>query len=63
MECGVTLPDYGPEGTPDALAGRALRVETLGIRYAMVSDHVALTPDVLETLVQEVIDVEEGCVR
>ncbi|WP_078489999.1 LLM class flavin-dependent oxidoreductase [Streptomyces bikiniensis] len=46
MKFGVDLPDYGPEATPDALADRALRVEAMGYDYAMVSDHVALTPDV-----------------
>ncbi|MGA5196395.1 TIGR03619 family F420-dependent LLM class oxidoreductase [Streptomyces exfoliatus] len=46
MKFGVNLPNYGPEATPDALADWALRVESMGYHYAMVSDHVALTPDV-----------------
>ncbi|MGV9691654.1 TIGR03619 family F420-dependent LLM class oxidoreductase [Streptomyces sp. NPDC003444] len=46
MKFGVNLPNYGPEATPDALAGWALRVEAMGYDHVMVSDHVALAPDV-----------------
>lgn len=46
MKFGVNLPNYGAEATPEALIGWARRVERIGYHYMMVSDHVALTPEV-----------------
>lgn len=46
MKLGVNLPNYGPEASPDAMVEWVRRIEKAGFHYAMVSDHVALTPDV-----------------
>lgn len=46
MKFGVNLPNYGQEASPDALGEWARRVEEAGYHYVMLSDHVALTPDV-----------------
>ncbi|MEV1025569.1 TIGR03619 family F420-dependent LLM class oxidoreductase [Streptomyces sp. NPDC050264] len=46
MKIGVNLPNYGPEATPDNLVEWALRIEKAGFQYVMVSDRVALTPEV-----------------
>jgi probable F420-dependent oxidoreductase len=46
LKIGVNLPNYGPEASPDSLAEWTCRAEKTGFHYAMLSDHVALTPDV-----------------
>ncbi|WNI14305.1 TIGR03619 family F420-dependent LLM class oxidoreductase [Actinacidiphila sp. ITFR-21] len=46
MKFGVNLPNYGPDATPDNLVTWTGRIEKAGYHYAMVSDHVALTPEV-----------------
>ena len=44
---GVNLLNFGPGVSPDSLAGWAQLAETLGYHFLMISDHVALTPDVV----------------
>ncbi|MDH6132753.1 alkanesulfonate monooxygenase SsuD/methylene tetrahydromethanopterin reductase-like flavin-dependent oxidoreductase (luciferase family) [Kitasatospora sp. MAA4] len=46
MRIGVNVPNFGPGTTPDNLARWAKTVEGLGFDLLMVSDHVAVTPDV-----------------
>ncbi|ONI83553.1 LLM class F420-dependent oxidoreductase [Saccharothrix sp. ALI-22-I] len=46
MEIGVNVPNFGPGTSPDVLRRWALTVEGLGFDLLMVSDHVAVTPDV-----------------
>jgi alkanesulfonate monooxygenase SsuD/methylene tetrahydromethanopterin reductase-like flavin-dependent oxidoreductase (luciferase family) len=44
----VNVPNFGPGTDPDVLRRWALTVEGLGFDLLMVSDHVAVTPDVAE---------------
>ena len=46
MKFGVNLVNFGPGATPGALARWGRVVEALGYHSLMVSDHVAVTPDV-----------------
>lgn len=46
MKIGVNLPNFGHRTTPHEMAAWASHVETSGFHLLMVSDHVALTPDV-----------------
>jgi probable F420-dependent oxidoreductase len=46
MRVGVNLLNFGPGASPESLARWAERVETLGYHLLMISDHVAITPDV-----------------
>lgn len=46
MKVGVNLINYGPGATPDSLSRWAGLTEALGYHSLMVSDHVAITPDV-----------------
>ena len=48
MEIGVNVPNFGPGTDPDALRRWAQTVEGLGFDLLMVSDHIAITPDVAE---------------
>ena len=48
MRLGVNVPNFGPGTDPDLLRRWALTVEGLGFDLLMVSDHVAVTPDVAE---------------
>ncbi|MFI6826708.1 MULTISPECIES: LLM class flavin-dependent oxidoreductase [unclassified Kribbella] len=48
MELGVNVLNFGPGATPARLRGWARTVEGLGYDLLMVSDHVAITPDVAE---------------
>ena len=48
MRLGVNVPNFGPGTSPDILQRWALTVEGLGFDLLMVSDHVAVTPDVAE---------------
>ncbi|MEI8408876.1 MULTISPECIES: LLM class flavin-dependent oxidoreductase [unclassified Kribbella] len=48
MELGVNVPNFGPGATPARLRDWARTVEGLGYDLLMVSDHVAITPDVAE---------------
>jgi alkanesulfonate monooxygenase SsuD/methylene tetrahydromethanopterin reductase-like flavin-dependent oxidoreductase (luciferase family) len=45
---GVNVPNFGPGTSPAVLRGWARTVEGLGFDLLMVSDHVAVTPDVAE---------------
>ena len=47
MKVGVNLLNFGPGVTPEALAGWTQLAETLGYHFVMISDHVAMTPDVV----------------
>jgi alkanesulfonate monooxygenase SsuD/methylene tetrahydromethanopterin reductase-like flavin-dependent oxidoreductase (luciferase family) len=47
MRVGVNLLNFGPGVRPETLAGWTLMAETLGYHFVMISDHVALTPDVV----------------
>ena len=47
MRIGVNLLNFGPGVSPEALAGWTQLAETLGYHFVMISDHVALTPDVV----------------
>jgi probable F420-dependent oxidoreductase len=44
---GVNIPNYGPGTTPETLGHWARRAEEVGYHLVMLSDHVALTPDVV----------------
>jgi alkanesulfonate monooxygenase SsuD/methylene tetrahydromethanopterin reductase-like flavin-dependent oxidoreductase (luciferase family) len=44
----VNVPNFGPGTNPDVLRRWALTVEGLGFDLLMVSDHIAVTPDVAE---------------
>jgi probable F420-dependent oxidoreductase len=48
MRLGVNVPNFGPGTDPGMLRGWAQTVEGLGYDLLMVSDHVAITPDVAE---------------
>lgn len=47
MRIGVNLLNFGPGVSPDSLAGWTALAETLGYHFVMISDHVAMTPDVV----------------
>jgi alkanesulfonate monooxygenase SsuD/methylene tetrahydromethanopterin reductase-like flavin-dependent oxidoreductase (luciferase family) len=46
VKIGVNVPNFGPGTDPGALRAWAQTVEGLGYDLLMVSDHVAITPDV-----------------
>jgi len=46
MRVGVNLLNFGPGVSPDALARWAEIAEALGYHSLMISDHIAITPDV-----------------
>ncbi|HUG36340.1 MAG TPA: LLM class F420-dependent oxidoreductase [Candidatus Limnocylindrales bacterium] len=46
MRVGVNLLNFGPGVSPDALARWAELAEALGYHSVMISDHIAITPDV-----------------
>ncbi|MGY0232051.1 LLM class flavin-dependent oxidoreductase [Longispora urticae] len=46
MQIGVNVPNFGPGTDPGVLRSWAQTVEGLGFDLLMVSDHVAITPDV-----------------
>lgn len=46
MKLGVNILNFGPGTSPDSLRGWARFAEQAGFSIAMISDHVALTPDV-----------------
>ncbi|ADJ49450.1 F420-dependent dehydrogenase [Amycolatopsis mediterranei S699] len=46
MKIGVNVPNFGPGTDPGVLRAWAQTVEGLGYDLLMVSDHVAITPDV-----------------
>ncbi|MGW5731493.1 MULTISPECIES: LLM class flavin-dependent oxidoreductase [Streptomyces] len=48
MRMGVNLPNFGPGAHPEHLGRWAGTVEGLGFDLLMMSDHVAITPDVAE---------------
>jgi probable F420-dependent oxidoreductase len=48
VRLGVNVPNFGPGTSPEVLQRWALTVEGLGFDLLMVSDHVAVTPDVAE---------------
>ena len=46
MKIGINVLNFGPGASPDTLAGWAELAEELGYHFVMISDHVAVTPDV-----------------
>jgi alkanesulfonate monooxygenase SsuD/methylene tetrahydromethanopterin reductase-like flavin-dependent oxidoreductase (luciferase family) len=48
VRLGVNVPNFGPGTDPDVLRRWALTVEGLGFDLLMLSDHIAVTPDVAE---------------
>ena len=48
MKFGVNLLNFGPGATPDSLSRWTRFAEAVGFHFVMVSDHVAITPDVAE---------------
>ncbi|MFI8823865.1 LLM class flavin-dependent oxidoreductase [Streptomyces sp. NPDC053431] len=48
MQLGVNVPNFGPGTDPGVLREAARLAEGLGLGVLMVSDHVAVTPDVAE---------------
>ena len=48
MRLGVNVPNFGPGTNPDVLRRWALTVEGLGFDLLMMSDHIAVTPDVAQ---------------
>ena len=47
MRIGVNLLKFGPGASPDALAGWTQVAESLGYHFVMISDHIAMTGDVV----------------
>jgi alkanesulfonate monooxygenase SsuD/methylene tetrahydromethanopterin reductase-like flavin-dependent oxidoreductase (luciferase family) len=45
---GVNVPNFGPGTAPGLLRRWAQTVEGLGFDLLMISDHIAVTPDVAE---------------
>jgi alkanesulfonate monooxygenase SsuD/methylene tetrahydromethanopterin reductase-like flavin-dependent oxidoreductase (luciferase family) len=48
VRLGVNVPNFGPGTDPDVLRRWALTVEGLGFDLLMMSDHIAVTPDVAQ---------------
>ena len=48
VRIGVNVPNFGPGTGPDILRSWAQTVEGLGFDLLMVSDHIAVTPDVAQ---------------
>jgi len=48
VRLGVNVPNFGPGTDPEVLRRWALTVEGLGFDLLMMSDHVAVTPDVAQ---------------
>ena len=48
MKLGLNVPNFGPGTDPESLAGWLRFAENSGFALAMMSDHVAVTPDVAE---------------
>ena len=46
MKVGVNLLNFGPGATPESLSRWTEIAETLGYHLVMISDHIAVTPDV-----------------
>lgn len=46
MKFGVNIPNFGPGASPSVLGRWAQLAEALGYHFVMISDHVAVTPDV-----------------
>ncbi len=46
MRVGINLINFGPGASPESLARSAELAESLGYHLVMISDHVAITPDV-----------------
>ena len=46
MKIGVNILNFGPGASPKSLQRWARQAETLGYHFVMISDHVAITPDV-----------------
>lgn len=46
MKVGINLINFGPGASPDSLARWAELAEALGYHLLMISDHLAITPDV-----------------
>ena len=46
MKFGVNVPSYGAGASPDSIREWAVHLEALGYHHLMVSDHVAITPEV-----------------
>ena len=46
MKVGVNLINFGPAVTPDSLERWTMLAEALGYHLVMISDHIAVTPDV-----------------
>lgn len=46
MRFGVNILNFGHGTTPDTLAQEAASARSLGFEFAMISDHIAVTPDV-----------------
>ncbi|MQA96066.1 MAG: TIGR03619 family F420-dependent LLM class oxidoreductase [Streptosporangiales bacterium] len=48
MKIGINILNFGPYADPESLAGWARLAEDEGFDFALISDHVAVTPDVAE---------------
>ncbi|HEX6326596.1 MAG TPA: TIGR03619 family F420-dependent LLM class oxidoreductase [Jiangellaceae bacterium] len=48
MKLGLNVPNFGPGTDPESLTGWLRFAENSGFELAMMSDHVAVTPDVAE---------------
>ena len=48
MKLGVNVPNFGPDTSPASLRGWVRFAEDAGYALAMMSDHVAVTPEVAE---------------
>ncbi|MFB6711118.1 MULTISPECIES: TIGR03619 family F420-dependent LLM class oxidoreductase [unclassified Streptomyces] len=49
MKFGVNILNFGVGTTPEGLRQQAVDARDLGYSFAMISDHIAVTPDVHET--------------
>ncbi len=46
MRVGINLLNFGPGASPESFVDWTLRAEAMGYHMVMISDHVAITPDV-----------------
>ena len=46
MKVGVNILNFGGGTEPQSILSRARITESMGFHSAMISDHIALTPDV-----------------
>lgn len=61
MKLGINVRNFGPSAGPDGLRGWAEFAENTGFSLLVLSDHIALTPDVNETYPAPFYDPFTAC--